>query len=298
MQRSVAPNGLSHAVPPIAGRHRASGAESGDASGYLKRRIFRIALPLLAGLAVVGHVGWLAFTHTSAAPRPYPAGTRTQQHSGTAVDDWIRANLPAGIHLLADGFDPPAGYRSVALATAGANWKNYSYFVTSRTSDPSTGSTLATVWKSSTAVAIFDDVQVRYVLPLTPPDEIQRNHDLDRVERLRAGEALQHNAHLTSSPAAKHILATGQLDLRAAAVITALVNQAPVALNKITVVAPEAAAEMPARAVTIYSSDPAGVTRALSGVSPALAPDQVTVGENGALDLHWPLSVTPMPSVN
>jgi hypothetical protein len=289
MQRSVAPNGLSHGELPIAGRHRASGTP--------ERRILRTALPLLAGLAVVGHVGWLAFTHTSAAPRSYPAGTRTQQQSGTAVADWIRANLPPGIHLLADGFDPPAGYQSVALTTAGANWKNYSYFVTS-TASPPVGSALATVWKSSTPVALFDDVQVRYVLPLTPPDEIQRNHYLDRVERLRAGAALQDDAHLTSSRAAKDILATGQLDLRADAVITALVKQAPVVLNKITVVAPEAAAGMPARAVTIYSSDPAGVTRALSGVSAALAPDQVTVGENGALDLHWPLSVTPTPTVN
>jgi hypothetical protein len=290
MQRSVAPNALSHGDLPLAGRHRASGAS--------ERSIFRIALPLLAGLAVVGHVGWLAFTHTSAAPRSHPADTRTQQHSGAAVADWIRANLPAGIHLLADGFDPPAGYQSVALATAGANWKNYSYFVTSRTSDPSVGSASATVWKSSTPVAVFDDVQVRYVLPLTPPDEIQRNHYVDLVDRLRAGTALQDNAHLTASRAAKDILATGQLDLRAAAVITALVNQAPLVLNKIIVVAPEAAAGMPARAVTIYSSDPAGVTRALSGVSVALAPDQVTVGENGALDLHWPLSVTPKQTVN
>lgn len=290
MQHSVAPNGLWHGALPIAGRHRASAAAKG--------RILRIALPLLAGLAVVGHVGWLAFTHTGAAPRSYPAVARTQAHSGSAADDWIRANLPAGIHLLADGFGPPAGYQSVSLATAGANWKNYSYLVTSTTTGPPVDSALTTVWKWSTAVAIFDDVQVRYILPRTPPDEIQRNHDVDRVERLRAGAALQHNAHLTSSPAAKDILAAGQLDLRAGAVITALVTQAPVVLNKIVVVAPEAAAEMPARAVTIYSSDPAGVTRALSGVSAALAPDQVTVGENGALDLHWPLSVTPTPSVN
>lgn len=295
MPHSVASNGLWHEALPITGRHRASGASP---SGASKRRIFRIAVPLLAGLAVVGHVGWLAFSHTSAAPRTYPAATSAQQyseHSGTAAYDWIRANLPAGIHLLADGFDPPAGYQSVALTTAGANWKNYSYFVTSTTSDPPAGSALATVWKSSTAVALFGDVQVRYILPLTPPDEIQRNHDRDRADRLRAGAALQANAHLTSSPAAKDILAAGQLDLRAAAVITALVTQAPVALSKIIVIAPEAAAGMPARAITIYSSDPAGVTRALSGVSAALAPDQVTVGESGGLDLHWPLSVAAHP---
>jgi len=40
------------------------------------------------------------------------------------------------------------------------------------------------------------------------------------------------------------------------------------------------------------------VTQALSGLSTAFAPDQVTLGENGAIDLHWLINVTPMPSVN
>lgn len=297
MQHSVAPSGrqanlagLWHSAQPIAGRHRAS-AKS-------RRRVIGIAVTLLVGLALVGHMGWLVFTHSSAAPRQYPAFTRTQRHAAAAADDWIRANLPTGIRLLADGFDPPAGYPPVLLATAGANWSNYTYLVTSTKADPPAGSALATVWKSSTPVAIFSDVEVRCVLPLTSPAEIRRNHDIDRIERLQAGAALQENPHLMSSPAAKDILATGQLDLRAAAVLTALVTQVPFALNEIVVVAPEAAAEMPARFITVYSSDPAGFTRALSGVTPALAPDQVTVGENGAIELHWPISVTPMPSVN
>ena len=121
MQHSVAPSGrqanlagLWHSAQPIAGRHRAS-AKS-------RRRVIGIAVTLLVGLALVGHMGWLVFTHSSAAPRQYPAFTRTQRHAAAAADDWIRANLPTGIRLLADGFDPPAGYPPVLLATAGANW--------------------------------------------------------------------------------------------------------------------------------------------------------------------------------
>jgi hypothetical protein len=299
MQHSIAPGGrrsnlagLWHAgqALPVAGRHRAS-ANS-------RRRIVAIAVTVLVGLALLVHAGWLVFTHTSAASRPYPPFERTQRHSAVAADDWIRANVPAGTHLLADGFDPPAGYQPVTLETAGSNWKNYRYLVTSSTSAPLADSALATVWKSSTPVAIFSDVEVRYVLARTSPDDIRRNHDLDRVERLQAGAALQQNQHLILSPGANDILAAGQLDLRAAAVLTALVMQVPFALNEIVVVAPEAAAEMPARSITIYSSDPAGFTRALGGVVTSMAPDQVTVGENGAIGLHWPLSVTPMPSVN
>jgi hypothetical protein len=299
MQHHVAPSGqrvnlagLWHAAPtqPEPGRHRAS-ANS-------RSRFVAIALVVLVGLALLVHAGWLMFTHTSAASRPYPAFERTHRHSGAAADDWIRANLPAGTHLLADGFDPPAGYQPVSLEIAGSNWKNYSYLLTSTTTAPLADSALTAVWKSSTPVAIFSDGEVRYILPQTPPDEIRRNHEVDRIERLQAGAALQQNPHLMASPAAKDILAAGQLDLRAAAVLTAIVMQVPFALNEIDVVAPEAAAEMPARSITVYSSDPAGFTRALSGVTAALAPDQVTLGENGAVGLHWPLSVTPMPSVN
>lgn len=157
---------------------------------------------------------------------------------------------------------------------------------------------MATVWKSSIAVAIFDDVQVRYILALTPPDQIQRDRDADHADRLGAGTALQNNPQLMSSPTAKAILAAGELDLRAAAVLTALVAQAPVMLNSIAVVAAEAAALLPARSITIYSSDPAAVTQTLSALATAFAPDQVNLGENGAIELHWPISVTPMPSVN
>lgn len=281
--------GLWHATQPVTDRHRAS-ASAG-------RRVFRITLALLAGLAVAGHVGWLAFTHTGAAPRPQAASTTTRQRSDAAAAEWIRANLPTGIHLLADAVDPPAGYQPVSLAAAGKNWTNYSYLVTATNTAPPADSALATVWKSSVAVAMFDDIQVRYVLALTPPDQIQRDRDADDAERLRAGAALQNNPQLTSSPTAKAILATGGLDLRAAAVLTALVGQVPVVLNNIAVVAAEAAAKMPARSITIYSSDPATVTQALSGLAAAFAPDQVTVGENGAIELHWPISVTPMRSV-
>jgi hypothetical protein len=297
MQHYVAPSGqraeltgLWHATQAATSRHRAS-ASAG-------RRVFRITLALLAGLAVAGHVGWLAFTHNGTAPRSEAASAPTRQHSGAAAAEWIRANLPTGIHLLADGVDPPAGYQPVSLAAAGKNWTNYSHLVTATNTAPQLGSALATVWKSSVAVAIFDDIQVRFVLALTPPDQIQRDRDADAAERLRAGAALQHNPQLTSSPAAKAILATGGLDLRAAAVLTALVGQVPVVLNDIAVVAAEAAAKMPARSITIYSSDPPAVTQALSGLAAALAPDQVTVGEDGAIELHWPISVTPMPSVN
>jgi hypothetical protein len=298
MQHSVAPSGhrdllpdsFAHGAQPAAGRHRASKTS--------QRPWIGVAAAVLVGLALSVHAGWLAFTHTSSASRPYPAFQRAHRHSGAAADDWIRANLPAGLHLLADGFEPPAGYLPVSLDTAGSNWKNYRYLVTSTMTAPLADSALATVWKASTPVAIFSDGEVRYLLPQTPPGEIIRNHEVDRVERLQAGAALQRNPHLMSSPAAQDILAAGQLDLRAAAVLTAIVMQVPFALNEIVVIAPEAAAEMPARSITIYSADPAGFTRALSGVAPALAPDQVSIGENGAVDLHWPISVTPMPSVN
>jgi hypothetical protein len=295
MQHSYAPSGHRvnlagplHAATPVTGRHRASVGSP--------RRVFIAVSTLLAGAAVIVHVGWLAFTHSSVAPPRDAASAAAQQDS--AVADWIRANLPTGIRVLADGYDPPAGYQPVSLAAAGQNWKNYNYLLTTRTGDPTADSDLARVWKSSIAVAVFDTVQVRLILPLMSPEQIRRNRDDDRAERARAGAALQHNPELIATPAAKAILAAGELDLRAAAALTALVGQVPLTLNKIVVVPAESAAAMPARTITVYSTDPATVTRALSGLSTAFAPDQITLGENGAIDLHWLISVTPMPSVN
>jgi hypothetical protein len=282
--------GLWHGAQSDSGRHRASIPS--------RRHVARITLAVLAGLAVGGHVGWLAFTHSSATQRPDAVSTPAQQRSGAAAANWIRANLPTGIHVLADGVDPPAGYQPVSLATAGKNWTNYSYLVTGTRTAPPVDSALATVWRSSIAVAIFDDIQVRCIRAQTPPDRIQRDRDADQADRMRAGAALQSNPQLMSSPTAKAILAAGELDLRAAAVLTALVAQVPVTLNNIAVVPAEAVAKMPARSITIYSSDPTAVTQALSGLATAFAPDQVTVGEDGAIELKWPISVTPMPSVN
>jgi hypothetical protein len=296
MQHSYAPSGhrvnlaglLSAARQPIAGRHRAS--------ANARRRASIVALTLLAGLALIVHVGWLTLTHNSAAPRPGGQSAATRLDS--AAGDWVRANLPAGIRVLADGFDPPVGYQPVSIAAAGDNWKNYSYLITTTTGDPSGDSELAAVWKSSIPVAVFDDVQIRLILPLMSPDQIRRNRADDRAERLQAGTALTNNPQLVSTPAAKAMLAAGELDLRAAAAVSALVGQVQVTLNKISVVQAEAAAGMPARSITVYSEDPAAVTQALGGLSTAFAPDQVTVGENGAIDLHWLINVMPMPSVN
>src|ERR1700744_1530231 len=143
MQHSVAPSGHRvnlagwlHVAPPGAGRHRASVTSS--------RRVFIAVSTLLAGLAVAVHVGWLASTHSSSAPRTNAVSVAAQHDS--AAPDWIRANLPTGISVLADGFDPPAGYQPVPLATAGANWRNYSYLLTTTTTDPPVGSDLAPVW--------------------------------------------------------------------------------------------------------------------------------------------------------
>jgi hypothetical protein len=295
MQHTVAPNGHRAYLPgflnsaqPATGRHRSSAISW--------RRVCIAATALMAGLAAVAHVGWLAWTHTSAATRSNTASSVALQDS--AADDWIRANLPTGVRVLADGFNPPAGYQPVSLATAGKNWANYSYLLTATTVEPPAGSDLATVWKSSIAVAVFDNVEIRLLVPLMSPEQIRRNRDDDRAERLQAGAALQNNPQLMSSPTAKGILAGGELDLRASAALTSLVGQVQLTLSKIVVVAAEAAASMPARTITVYSEDPAAVTKALSGLSTAFAPDQVTFGENGAIDLHWLLNVTPMPSVN
>jgi hypothetical protein len=279
-----------HAAQPNIGRHRVSDRV------VFSRRASQIAVLIVAGAGLCGCVLWLAVADTSAASRP---GSRSAiAPPDSAAADWIRTNLPLDVRFLTDGPAAPAGYSAVSVASAVANWRNYGYLMTASTTAPSPREAVAVVWRFSTAVAVFESMQVRRIMPMSTPDQIRRDRDADRADRLRAGDALQKNAAVTLSPHAKAILANGELDLRAAAVVSALAGQLPVMLNDIGVVSAEAAAGMPARSITIYTSDPTRAIRLLGGVAPPLAPDAVNIGENGAVALRWPLSVTPIPSIN
>jgi hypothetical protein len=252
------------------------------------RRMIRSLLMVLV-VGVVGCLGWLAFAHIN---RLVP-GAALRQSSDSPVMAWILDNLPQDTRLLTDGPAPPVGYPSASWAAAGKRWHDFDYFLTNTTDPAAPDPTRAAVWQSSIAAAVFDNVQVRQIVE--NPDEIRQTREADRADRLQAGAALLQNPGIDPSPEAKTVLAYGGLDLRAATTLAALAGRLQVRLDDIGMVAAEAAAGVPARAIIIHTSDSAEAARIFGGLTAAFRPDRVTGAANGAVRVHWPLSLAPVP---
>jgi hypothetical protein len=273
------------------GRHRAR------APTPMRRRIIWMAVVGLIAAGVIGYVGWLLPTRLHHQSTTDTASTTSRKSANDAANAWIATNLPKNTRLLVDGTTPPAGYPARSL-DEGVNWRDFDYLVTTTTTNPPPDSIVAPVWRQSVPAALFDSLEVRRILAGTPPEEIARIRDMDRINRLRAATALMSNPSLVVSPGAQPILARGDLDMRPASVLAGLAAQQHLTLNDIEVVPPEAAAGVPARAITIYATDPAEATRAVSAFAAPFQPDQVTVGVYGAIRLHWPLNFALVPLIS
>jgi MinD-like ATPase involved in chromosome partitioning or flagellar assembly len=261
------------------------------------RNTFRLALIALAGVLVVGCASWFALTHINASARS--AGSTSAPTVPGAVTDWLRANVPAGTHVLTDGATSPTDYPGTPLPTAGQGWRDYSYLMTDSTSVAApSDAARAAVWTASIAVAVFDDVQIRRILVQLSPDQIQHYRDIDRDDRRRAADALQSNPRVALSSNARQVLERGDLDQRPAVVIAGLTEQTSVTVVDIGIVEPEAAAGVPAHSAAISTPDPTATTTSVRAVLPLLAPDRIELDPTGVIHLHWPLNVTPIPSVN
>jgi hypothetical protein len=247
-----------------------------------------------AVLVVGGVVASLVWTTTS------NRSAMESVASATAVDpdaaEWMRSNLPDGTRLLTDAQAAPPGFPNSSVGQPDQDWHAFDYLLT-KPGDPPLDTTVAAVWQASVPVAVFPTVQVRRIVA-TAPDETLRTREADRADRLVAGTALLSNPSITASPQAQTTLAAGGLDLRAAATLTALSGSLDVDVVDIEQVKAEAAASMPARAMTIHAADPARVNTVLSGLTAAFRADQVIVTPDGTYRLHWPLSFAPVPSVN
>jgi hypothetical protein len=285
-RKSRARAGIHH--DPGAGRHRAAAPS--------KSRLPRIGLVLLLAACVVGTVSWFFASHTvqPATPRSISAPAPPAPKD---ADDWMRANLPTSSRLLTDGTAAPVGYPTSSMSEA-QNWRDFDYLLTTQTGAPLPDAAAAPVWPWSTPVALFDGLQVRHIASDEGPDATPVDTNADLADRKRAGEALLLNPHLNVSAAARSELEKGNVDLRVGAVLSGLSSQFDLALQDVTPVPVEASAGTPARQVTIYTPDTGRAMRNLNAFDPALKPDRIVVGEFGAIGLHWPLSFSPIPSVN
>lgn len=282
MQRST----VTHAgVRTSAGRHRASERP--------RRHRGPFAVGAVASVCVLAAVGWFAVARPEPAPASDPVVAATP--CAPEASAWIRANVPTSSKLLTDGCAPPPGYPTSAITRA-QDWRDFDYLLTTHTGAPEGDAVASPVLTSSLAVAVFDGVQVRRIVASEPGDP-PPSRDADLDARLRAGRDLLRNPLITVSAIAQPVISRGELDLRAAAVLSALAGQLNVTLQDVTSVAAEAAAGVPARAVTIYTTDPARTLRMLAAFDPALRPGQTSTRENGAIALLWNLSTAPTPTV-
>lgn len=245
-----------------------------------------------AAAAIIGMVVAI-FAYVATSPGPGPA-TSAGPSDAAKAGDWIRANIPPGTRLLSAGPSGPADYPTESLNATDQSWHAFTYLLAGF-GQPAGDA--APVWQSSTPVAVFGHVQIRRILGVTP-EQIVRARDADRTTRLQAGAQLLANADVVVSKTAGDVLRGGGLDLRAAAAVTVLAAKLPVTLNEIVVDPAEAAAGLPARSITVYVPDPRRAVLLLSGITGAMTPDVVKLGPNGEVALHWPLSLTPIPSVN
>jgi hypothetical protein len=211
--------------------------------------------------------------------------------------DWIRANLAGDVKFLTNGHFAPVGYPSSSIDKPDQDWHSFDYLLTAPGADAPLDAAMAQVWQSSVPVAIFPTVQVRRILQ-TPLTETLRTREADRADRLMAGTALLSNSNVTASPQAQAELASGGVDLRAAATLTALAGALPVYVANVEDVKAEAAAGLPARAMTVQVSDAAKANIVISGMTAAFRAEQITGTPDGTFRLHWPLRFAPLPSVN
>jgi hypothetical protein len=254
--------------------------------------------PLVLSLFAVGVIAAMGVLTVSRADSPPTPASRITalRPAPRAADDWVRANLPSNSRLLTDGVATPPGYPTSSLSEA-RDWHAFDYLITTQTGTPSPDALVAPLWPVSTPAALFDGLQVRHIAS-DAPGQPPLDTTAELAKRVQAGEALLQNPHIQVSDAARPVLENGGLDMRAAAVLSGLSSQVHLALHELTPVPVEAAAGTPIRAITVYTADAAWAIRNIDAFDPALRPEIVVVGEYGSIGLRWPLSFTPIPSVN
>jgi hypothetical protein len=259
----------------------------------------------VAGTAVVaiclGVVAYRLVPGPSPRHAPAPGAVAATAPPILQAEAWIKANLPHHTPLSADAAvaDTLAGDGFTAdKFPAGGRWDADRFIVSTPAIQGDIARQLAASAEriSSVRVAVFGPatqlVEVRMIVPGSA-SSLEQRMARDARDRLEAGHALLANRRLTTDPQPRAVLRSGELDMRAAAVLALLATKADVHVTRFALDKSEAAAGSPARTMTLSLRDAKALTDTLRMLPRAYAPSEVATPSDRSHELTWSVGLAP-----
>jgi pyruvate/2-oxoglutarate dehydrogenase complex dihydrolipoamide acyltransferase (E2) component len=250
----------------------------------------------------------LALIGFKLVPHGNPGGAPAAMPSAStnAAEAWLAANLARTTPIQTDVdvvLDlSSVGFSDVSTWTAGLPGQpgalpGVGYLVVTAPIRAAVGAAVARQDRvSMLPVAVFGSgptrVQVCQIEPEPAATLAARLSGLAHDETA-AEAALLSNPRVHVAPAARRVLATRALDMRAATVIAQLAANTKVSIDAINQAPAEAAAGRPARALTVSVGQPAVLSDTLRMLPAVYAPLTVATRANGQTRIDWPIGLAP-----
>jgi hypothetical protein len=209
---------------------------------------------------------------------------------------WMSGTVPHSAVVLADA-TTTAQLARFGFAHAGTSTHaGYTVSTPALRRTAATDSAMAAVLQRAVPIAVFPtgagQIVVGAVSDVAPSVLAEHRSD-DAQLRTGAGQGLLANPNFVASPAAASALSAGRLDLRPATALALMAAEGTVQLQRVTSVAAETAAGLPARTITFVATPAAKQRALLLGLSQAYRPLTWTHQPDGSYTATW--SIRPDP---
>ncbi|MEP7179231.1 MAG: hypothetical protein ABI775_09105 [Pseudonocardiales bacterium] len=242
-------------------------------------------------------------------PAAAPAAPAAPAPELTAAASWARRVLSPSFHIIADPAVrtalKAAGFTNfTTLArTPNSRGQSFDFVVSSPTmrAMARTDGELNRALNSSAPVAAFGSgarqVVIRQATDLSLATVISRRR-ADKDTRIVAERQLLTNPAVHASVEAQAALRAGDLDLRAATVLTVLAGSSHVNVLAVNVDNSERAAGLPARSIDVRTDAPGSASAILSSLPSAFAPSKIIQLANDTNRLSWLIVAVPPVGLN
>ncbi|HEY7007499.1 MAG TPA: hypothetical protein VH395_01085 [Jatrophihabitantaceae bacterium] len=277
---------------------------------FVPGRVGNLAALGVAGVAVAAAAAiWFVMSgdtqHAPSAARDNTVRTVDVDRTTAQAVRWVQTNVAkdttvfAPSSLLAD-LRRTGGPQAAAVPTTGGEPAAGLVLSTpSLRTDAAAQPAVASVIAASLPVAQFGAGASRVEVRQVSPDglaNLQQRRMQDLGFRKLAGTELLRNPHVQVSADARDQLARGDLDLRAETLLAVVANSTDVRVVSIVDDPAEEGFGMPARTVVVSVARHAPLDAAVAGI-PGAAKPTVTAPSGDQQQLSWPLSVTPLETL-